>query len=264
MMSQVMTSSIRSTTPWIVHSKPNPYAELRLFCFPYAGGSALVYRQWQHVLPATIEICPVQLPGRGARLHEPPFKSLGPLVESIARALFPYVDKPFAFFGHSMGAIIIYELARLLRAEGHKGPEHLFVSGRRAPHLESREPPLFNLPDAEFFQELRRLGGTPTEVLEHPELMQIMEPLLRADFSVAENYVHSEGEPLDCPITVFGGLQDEFTNRDDLEGWRRHTSAPCTIRMFNGGHFFLNTAQPLLLRVLGMELHQLASRKFGS
>jgi medium-chain acyl-[acyl-carrier-protein] hydrolase len=256
-----MTSSISTSTPWIAHGKPNPYADLRLFCFPYAGGSALVYRQWQNVLPATIEVCPVQLPGRGARLHEPLFTSLGPLVEAIARALFPYDDKPFAFFGHSMGALISFELARLLKQAGHRGPQGLFVSGRRAPHVPCREPPLFDLPDAEFFQELGRLNGTPREVLEHPELMQLMLPLLRADFSVAENYDYAAGAPLDCPITVFGGLQDGYTNRDDLSGWREHTSAPCTVRMFTGDHFFINTAQPLLLRVLSMELHQLASRK---
>ena len=260
-MRSATTSVISTSFPWIAHSKPNPYADLRLFCFPYAGGSALIYRQWQNILPATIEICPVQLPGRGARLHETLLTNLGPMVESIAEALFPCDDKPFAFFGHSMGALISFELARLLKQKGHKGPQGLFVSGRRAPHVASREPTLFDLPDSDFFQQLGHLNGTPREVLEHPELMQIMLPLLRADFSVAENYLYAQGLPLDCPITVFGGLQDEYTNHDDLDGWRQHTSSSCTIRMFTGDHFFINTANALLLRVLSMELHQLANRK---
>ena len=249
----------RSTTAaavesWISFRRPGPEARLRLFCFPYAGASALIFRAWPDGLPADVEVCPVQLPGRGVRLMERPFAQLSPLVEALAQALAPLLDKPFAFFGHSLGALISFELARGFRRQYGVHPVRLFVSAGRAPHIPHRGPPIHTLAEKEFLAELRRLNGTPSELLDHEELMEIMLPLLRADFALYENYVYSTEPPLNCPISAFGGIQDHRVNESDLEAWRAQTTASFSLRMFPGDHFFLK--QPLLLRVLSQELEQ--------
>ncbi len=239
---------------WIACPKPSPQALLRLFCFPYAGGGVSIFRAWSDGLPADVEVCPVQLPGRGTRLMEPPFTRLSPLIQALAQALFPLLDKPFAFFGHSLGALVSFELARQLRRQYAMQPVRLFISADRAPQIPNRDPAIHNLPEGEFLVELCRLNGTPRQVLEDEELRQIMLPLLRADFAVYETYGYSTEPPLNCPISVFGGLQDQRVNRGDLEAWREQTSISFSLRMFPGDHFFLNTTQPVLLRVLSQEL----------
>ena len=251
--------STTNTTPWLVCPQPNPQARLRLFCFPYAGGNAMIYRQWQSGLPQTIEVCPVQLPGRGKRIKEPPFDHARLLVEEVARALLPFFDKPFAFFGHSMGGLIGFELARHLRRNYNLQPAHLFVSGRRPPQLPRHEPNTFDLPEAEFMEALRKLQGTPPEVLQQPELMQLLLPLLRADFALCETYAYTVEPPLDCPLSVFGGLNDDDIERAQLEAWASQTNAATKVRMLPGDHFFINTQQPLLLRVLTQDLQPLMS-----
>ncbi len=239
---------------WITCRTPNPQARLRLFCFPYAGGGVSIFRAWSAGLPADVEVCAVQLPGRGTRLMEPPFTQLSPIIQALAGALFPLLDKPFAFFGHSLGALVSFELARQLRRQYTVQPVHLFVSADRAPQIPNRDPPVHSLPEGEFLVELLRLKGTPREVLEEKELMQIMLPVLRADFAVYETYVYSTEPPLNCPISVFGGLQDHRVTRGDLEAWRDQTSVSFSLRMLPGDHFFLNTTQPVLLRALSEEL----------
>jgi medium-chain acyl-[acyl-carrier-protein] hydrolase len=239
---------------WIACRKPNPQARLRLFCFPYAGAGASIFRTWSDGLPADVEVCPVQIPGRGTRLMETPFTQLSPLVQALAQALAPLLDKPFAFFGHSLGALVGFELARQLRRQSGVQPVRLFVSADRAPQIPHRDRPIHALPEEEFLQELRRLNGIPGKVLEEAELMQIMLPVLRADFAVYETYVYSTEPPLDCPISTFGGLQDARVSRGDLEAWRDQTSGSFSLRMFPGDHFFLNTTQPLLLQALSQEL----------
>ena len=240
---------------WIAYSKPRPQARLRLFCFPYAGGGALIFRTWADGLPTDVEVCPIQLPGRGTRLMEPLFTQLSPLIQALAQALLPLLDKPFAFFGHSLGALVSFELARQLRRQYGVQPVRLFVSAGRAPQLPHRGLPVHTLPDGDFLAELRRLNGTPRAVLEHEELMQIALPVLRADFAVYETYVYSTELPLNCPISIFGGLRDRTVSQSDLEAWREQTSGDFSLQMFPGDHFFLNTTQPLLLRVLSQELH---------
>lgn len=255
----MMSASLSSImmTPWLVCPKPNPQARLRLFCFPYAGGNAMIYRQWQSSLPLNVEVCPVQLPGRGKRIKELPFDHAQALVEAAARALLPFFDKPFAFFGHSMGGLISFELARHLRRNYNLKPSQLFVSGRRAPQLAKSEAYTFNLPEAEFMEALHRLKGTPAEVLQQPELMQLMLPLLRADFALCETYAYTVEPPLDCPLSVFGGLEDGDVERQQLEAWASQTNAATKVRMLPGDHFFINTQQPLLLRALAHDLQHL-------
>lgn len=254
-----------STTPvtsrWLPGFKPNPRAALRLFCFPYAGGAANIFHSWASALPSSVEVCPVQLPGRGNRLLEPAFTGLEPLVETAARELLPFFDKPFAFFGHSMGAIISFELAQRLRLEHRSEPVHLFVSGRRAPQVPEAETPTYNLPEKDFLDELRRLKGTPPEVFEHEELMQLMLPLLRADFELIQTYKYSTRPPLDRPINAFGGLEDTEVSHESIEAWREMTTGAFKLRMLPGDHFFLNSARPLFLQTLARDLQQVAGRE---
>lgn len=240
--------------PWAGRLKPNPSAKLRLFCCPYAGGTSGVFRDWAAALDGWVEVCTIQLPGRGSRLHEPSFMSLPALVSALAASIVPELDKPFAFFGHSMGALVSFELARLLRSKYGLMPLCLLVSGRRAPQLPLRDPAIYNLPEPEFLREINRLNGTPREVLEHPELMQLMLPILRADFTVCETYDYTPEPPLGCPISAFGGLQDHRVTRRDLEAWGEHTTSSFSLRLLPGDHFFLNTARPLLLQSVGREL----------
>jgi medium-chain acyl-[acyl-carrier-protein] hydrolase len=252
-----MSTTIKKpANPWFTCPRPSPQASLRLFCFPYAGGSALIYRNWPDVLPKNIEVCLLHLPGRGNRLGEKPFSELLPLVEAIAEAIVPYLDKPFAFFGHSMGALIGFELARYLRRQNKPLPSHLFISGRTAPQVPDNDPATYDLPHEEFVRELQRLNGTPKEVLEHPELMHLIVPLLRADFSVCQTYSHAAEPAFNFPITVFGGLQDYEVPREHLEPWSEHTLQNFKLRMIPGDHFFLNSSQPLLLQALSQELFQ--------
>lgn len=240
---------------WLACRTQKPHARLRLFCFPYAGGNASIFRTWSDGMPADVEVCPVQLPGRGSRLMEPPFTQLSTLIHALAQAVSPLLDKPFALFGHSLGALVSFELARHLRRQYGLHPVRLFVSAGRAPQIPHRDPPMHSLPEEEFVAKLRRLNGTPSEVFAHPELMEIVLPLLRADFALYETYVYSSEPPLNCPISTFGGLQDRNVSHSDLEAWRDQTTGCFSSRMFPGDHFFLNTTQPLLLEALSQELH---------
>lgn len=250
-----MSSTV--ATRWISRRLPQTQSRLRLFCFPYAGGGAPVFRSWPDKLPEGVELCAIQLPGRGPRLMETPFSNMAALVSALTDEILPFFDKPFALFGHSMGAWIGFELARSLQSTHGIEPLHLFVSGARAPQVPSRAVPLHNLSEAEFIEALGTLKGTPKEVLEHPELMQLMIPILRADFEVCETYAFREGAVLNCPITAFGGLQDRRLLRSDLKAWGEQTAAHFSMQMFPGDHFFLHTSQALLLPKLGAELKQL-------
>jgi medium-chain acyl-[acyl-carrier-protein] hydrolase len=245
-----------NSNPWVLHPRPNPNADLRLFCFPYAGGAAQIYREWSGGLPSNVEVCPIQFPGRGSRMREAPYTKLLNLVESLSPAIVPSLDRPFAFFGHSMGATIAYELSRLLSKQHGLEPAHLFVSGRAAPHIPDDRPHNYNLPEPEFIAEVRRLNGTPAEVLEHPELMQILIPLLRADFELVQTHKYTEGPPLSCSITAFGGLRDQHVSPEDIEGWRQHTTGSFSVRMLPGDHFFVTTSQKLLQRIIAQELYK--------
>ncbi|MBD2256625.1 thioesterase II family protein [Pseudanabaena sp. FACHB-2040] len=244
-------------TPWIKCFKPNPSASLRLFCFPYAGGGASVFRAWASQLPPNIEVCAIQLPGREDRIKEPLFTELRPLVQTLAPVLRPYCDIPFAFFGHSMGALISFELARYFRTLQQPAPVHLFVSGRSAPHLPDKNPFRHTLPDQAFLQALRDLNGMSLAVLNNPELLQMVLPILRADFSICETYTHQVEPPLDCSISALSGEDDLEATCDRMQSWNLQTTSTFSLTMLPGGHFFLQTNQALFLELLSRELNLL-------
>ncbi len=223
----------------------------------------MAFRAWPNDLPSEVEVGPIQLPGRGSRLSEPPHERLSSLVQAIAPALLPHLDKPFALFGHSMGAIICFELTRHLRRQHQPGPVHIFVSGRRAPQLQTRRPPIHQLAEHQFLEELRHLNGTPEPVLRDPEMMQLLLPMLRADFALSETYVYVDDEPLDCPITAFGGIADSWAGDDALSAWRVQTNSIFRLRMFPGDHFFLNSAREALLTEISKDLVPHVRREIG-
>jgi medium-chain acyl-[acyl-carrier-protein] hydrolase len=238
--------------PWLTILRPNRSAKIRLICIPYAGGGPQMFRNWPALLPVA-EVVAVNLPGRGRRIGEPPFTSLVPLARALSRALGSLCGSPFAFFGHSMGALIAYETARQLRRDYGIRPVHLFVSGAFAPHLPDPNP-LHGLSDKEFLEEVRKLGGMPEEVLASTELMELLLPTLRADFTVAETYTCGLEEPLSCPITAFGGTDDPLATPAEVSCWPLHTDGRSQIHMYRGGHFFLESALPQIVDVLALEL----------
>jgi len=250
-------TSITRKTPWILCRKPNLRARLRLFCFPYAGGSETVFRGWEEHFKSDTEVCTVQLPGRGTRIKEAPITQLSSLLRVLAPALLPHLDRPFAFFGHSLGALVGFELSRQLRREYAIEPLHLFLSGRGAPQIRNDRPSIHALPEPQFLEELRALNGTPEGVLEHPDLLRLVLPILRADFAMSERYEFKAEGPLDCSISAFGGLQDHDVGLGELEAWQLQTNASFSLHMLPGDHFFVQTAKPLLLDIINRELRLL-------
>lgn len=227
---------------WFEHLSTGKQAELCLFCFPYAGGSANVYRSWKRYVPPLVDICLVHLPGRGSRIGERPFTSMKALVSAIADQIPKMPQYAYAFYGHSMGAVISFELARELRVRYGTEPAALFLSGRRAPHVPRPYPASFDLPEDQFIAELRRLNGTPEEVLADARLLELFLPLLRADFQVIEAYEYQVQTRLSCPITVYGSLRDVAASIHDMQMWQEHTVAEFQMRLFRGSHFFIQEA----------------------
>jgi medium-chain acyl-[acyl-carrier-protein] hydrolase len=244
-----------SSNGWFFRPKPVPHARLRLFCFPYAGAGASVFRTWPSGLPADVEVLAVQPPGRESRFQERPLTDLAALVDALTPAVRGYLSGPYAFFGHSLGATVAFELARRLARGGQRPPVYLFVSGRRGPRLPNPDPPIRHLPDAEFIDELKdRYGGVPDEVLQHAELLQLLLPILRADITMFETYEYREADPLRCPLAAFGGTEDPRSARPQIGAWREETAGPFSAAMFPGGHFFIDSARGELLATVSRHL----------
>jgi medium-chain acyl-[acyl-carrier-protein] hydrolase len=241
------------TRRWFSARRPGPAAETRLVCLPYAGGSASAYHAWEDLTPRHVEVCAAELPGRGARMGEEPFRRLPPLVRALADALEPLLDRPFALFGHSMGGLVAFELARLLRRRGQPAPCHLFVSASPAPGTPALRPHLHDAPDEEVKARLRALKGTPRQVLENDELMALALPVIRADFAALEAYEYREEPPLEVPLTVFGGLDDRAVRPWDLQGWRGHSTSS-QLRLLPGDHFFVHDLAPELAELVASHL----------
>jgi surfactin synthase thioesterase subunit/glycosyltransferase involved in cell wall biosynthesis len=224
---------------------------LRLFWFPHAGGGTGGVPS--RAFPA---ICPVRLPGREARMAEAPFERMEPLVAALADAIVPYLARPFAFLGHSMGAAVAFELARLLRRRSQPLPKLLVASGARAPQFRRNYTPPPAPGDEQFLAELQRLEGTPDELIDDAALMRAVLPALRADASLYRKYVYAEDAPLDCAIRAYGGAEDSNVRREHLEAWAEQTTASFAVRLFPGGHFYMQSGKVEFLAALAADLEQ--------
>jgi surfactin synthase thioesterase subunit len=229
-------------------------AARQLFCFPHAGGGPSFYRPWCASLQPEIAIRRVLLPGREGRLEEPPFRHIADLVEPLCAALEPYLDRPYAFFGHSMGAVVAYEVARRFSSAGTAGPACLIVSGRRAPWLPGNHRPVSGRPDDEFLAEVARLNGIPAEVLNEAGLLSMVLPALRADYELAETYRPLPGGRLDCPVIAYMSTSDPETDYEGVLCWREATTAEFTMRVFRGDHFYLKGCRPDVLNAVRDDL----------
>lgn len=227
---------------------------MRIFCFPFAGGNPHIFLDWTKYLTVRCEAGIIQLPGRGNLLFETPCRRIGPLIEDLSKAIEPLTDKPFAFFGHSMGAIVAFELAARQRRKLKPLPKMLFVSGCVAPHIYVKERPLHQLPDGDLIEELKRLGGTPSELLENAELMELVLPALRADCEMLYFYRYQPDEPFKFPIAAFGGDEDDNVGPLQLEAWRAQTSGDFSLKIFSGDHFFLLSQTLPLLETINEKL----------
>jgi surfactin synthase thioesterase subunit len=238
------------TRPALVALGERRAPALRLICFPFAGGGATAFRTWPLGLPRDVEVLAYVPPGREGRTFEPLVDHAAGLADEAIDCLAPHLDAPHVLFGHSMGSIVAYEVAARTRSAGLR---RLVVAG----HTLRRDPdhrPVHALPDAEFVQEVRRLNGTPDDVLANEDIMPLLIPVLRSDIRVAETYRPPDHAPLDCPISAYGGLADPSVSREDLEDWRGRTRAGFSARMLPGDHFFLRGSEPLLLELLSREL----------
>lgn len=236
------------SSPWFLEGPRWQSADLRLICFPYAGTGASAYRLWSAGIPREFEVCAVQPPGRESRFRDPPCRRIEDLVLPVVEALLPFLDRPFAVFGHSMGAIVASEFVCELSRRGARLPLHLFVSGRRAPHLPDPDPPFSTLPDAQFVAEIqRRYGGIPAEILADQEMLQVLLPALRADIAAIEAYPARADMRVECPLTVFGGTNDTRATQEQLAAWRDVATGSFRLRTFEGDHFYLTLRRQELL-----------------
>ena len=245
-----------STDPnlWIIRTNINPNTKIRLFCFPFAGGSASSFQTWVNHCPSQIELCRIQLPGRENRIQETPITSLKSLINQLTPVIKPYLDQPYAFFGHSMGALISFELTRELAKHQQRMPQHLFMSGFRSPQLPNADLPIHRLADQLFLDALRRYQGTPETVLNNSDLMAVYLPILRADFKLIETYFYRQDHPLNCPITVLGGCNDTKVSQAEIEQWQIQTNQQFTLHLLSGGHFFINQHTEIILQMIAQTL----------
>lgn len=240
---------------WFQIDHPNPDALLRLFCFPYAGGGASVFRDWAKALPSFLEIVSVRLPGRENRLNERPISSMEQLVESLYSNIQIHFDKPYVFFGHSNGALVSYMLAKKIHsiAQGSRSPEMLILSAKSPPHVATEKRHISGLPAHQFIEELKRLNGTPRELLENPEIMELLLPMLRADFALSEHLRFENNAQLSCAAQVFFSRLDDIPI-PNIRAWQDLFSSPISFAEFEGGHFFLHEQQDIVLKRLSQVL----------
>jgi len=229
-------------------------AKIRLICFPFAGGSASYFHNWQAILPDQIELLAIELPGRASRIREPFIKNGKELIDQLEKLDDLYQDKPFAFFGHSMGAYIAFELARRLEKKNRVPPIHLFLSGRQAPQIKSKKKILHELPENEFIKEIASLNGMPREVLDNAELMELVSPVLREDCKLLETWSYIDSEKLNVKMTVMYGDQDSSTNNKTVKEWASLSSGKVDSIKFAGDHFFINTKKHAVVEAIKARL----------
>lgn len=240
---------------WFVCPQMNADAETRLFLFPYAGGGPGVFRKWAFELPGYVEAWVGHYPGRGSRHQEAPINRMTALAESLSAAMKPLLDRPFAFFGHSFGGLVAFELVRQLRRQNYPQPQILFVSACGAPHLANPHSAIHGLTDDEFLKSLIQLNGIPPELSNRRDVMQLLLPMLRADFEAFETYAYPFGEArLDIPVVAFGAQSDARISRERIEGWRLQTNSSFKSHYFPGDHFFINSAKEPVIAFIAAEM----------
>src|ERR1019366_6566944 len=242
---------------WITTIDRASKARLNMFFFPYAGGGTAMFRQWQDQLPEHVRACFVHLPGREHRLSEPLYTQLDELIEALVPAMQPHLDLRFVFFGHCMGALMSFELARALRKQGLAEPVQLFLSGYQAPHRQKNSEMLSLMYNEGTAQRVDKRTGLPEWMLYSERRLQNSLPALRADFAMCETYTYRSEMALNCPITVFGGDEDGYVNLEDLLAWKLHTQGAFAFHQFAGDHLYLHTAYPMLFLALRQQLNAL-------
>ncbi|MCC7416111.1 MAG: thioesterase [Acidobacteria bacterium] len=236
---------------WLVWPRPNPTSSLRLFCFASAGHGPSMFRSWPVLVGPDVELGIIQLPGRESRWSEAPLSSLGALVPPLCDALAPHLDRRFAFFGHSLGALVAFETARHLRRTRNLSPALVFASAHRAPQLPNRHPRISDLPREEFVAAVNaRHGGIPEAVSRNRELLDLMLPSLTADYRMFEDFRYVADAPLPCPIAALGGTEDVYVGRAELEPWAVQTGAAFTLHILAGGHFFVNDSREQVVSIV--------------
>lgn len=217
-----------------------PRSLMRLVCFPWAGGGASAYRRFSFQLPETIELLAVQYPGREDRYRECPLLRMELIVNHVLDDLIPIFDRPLVFFGHSMGALVAYEVAQALKAKLCREPRMLIISGSGSPDREgSYERCASMASEEEFIDDIQRFGGTPHEIVDDRQMMRALLPVLRADYEVLDTYACRPATPLSCPLIACAGNQDPSVSREAMEAWQQYTTGPSQVHWFSGGHFYL-------------------------
>ena len=241
-----MNAIARPPTSLLVTRK-KPHARYRLFGFPYSGGSAAVFQPWEELLPDDIELVAVRLPGHTGRTNEAPLTSVAAMADSLMPSIAAWLDRPYLMYGHSLGAVVAFELLHMLQAKRLPLPLHFFCAGRRAPHAPPRVEPIHDWPLERFVSELRRLNGTPEILLTNPSWRELFLPILRTDLKAAYLYHREPHVKLECSASAFCGSRDLIVLHQDMAGWREHFSEPPVFRTFEGGHFFLDDSRAALV-----------------
>lgn len=256
----MLSSDGTNASRWIERTGNRTTPRFRMFCFPYAGGTAAIFRDWAETVALDVEICAIRLPGREGRHADPPFRRAERVAESLTPILQDFLDLPFVMFGHSMGAILAYEITRAIRTATAVEPRALLVSAHRAPHLPRRGRDRHDLPREQLIAELKALNGTPAEVFQHDDLLDFVLPILRSDLELVESWSSPAGVRLSCPVVAFAGSDDRNVSAEEVAGWAAVTSGPFRSVALAGDHFFINSAKANFLHALRRELGFLGLR----
>ena len=249
-----------SNLTWWLQAKRRRSPTVRLFCFPFSGGSAASYANWHTLLPDFVEVYPAELPGRAQRFLEPGIRCFDEAVSALIPVMLPLTTLPFALFGHSMGAFLAFELARVLETSYQRRPIKLFVSGSPSPTVLRKIARRSVLTDIELIRELKRLGGTPKEVLSNSELLSLILPVIRSDFELTETYHYVPRAGLSCPVRAFAGWSDPEAAPDEVDRWRDITPASFDINLFMGEHFFLQRWAQQIASIISTDLGDITDK----